>query len=278
MNRLLRLAAGPPRRPRRTRRLLFALLALMMLTPVVTAAPASAPATATREPYCFSWDFLNNTGADADGLTVSLDAVRAVSSVYAGSDNPFGAALPSSGYDPTADAYRLDFGGGPAPDAMPVRLGACLDRAALLLSPKAAAPFEWRVDGQPAAPAPLFLGAIWARQGDGGLKATLRNDGKATLVVLSASLVRLDTPLALDDLNGDTLALQPALAALDDPFALAAGGSKSFDLPKNLVGSLSGGAIALQVEFATEDDLGNVAHLYAQLLDAQRTHLPLTQR
>jgi hypothetical protein len=273
MNGLLRVAAGPPRA------VLLATLLLLAALGFAIAAQAAAPAEATREPYCYSWDFLNNTGADADQLIIRLDRVRQVTTLYEGVDNPFGNPLPSSGYDSATDSYALAFGGGLALDSLPVRLGACLDRGMLRLSANAGAAFQWGAGGQPVEPDPLFLGLTWNRPAAGGVSAELSNDSGIPLVILSLSLVRLDAPLALEDLTADTLALQPALAELDEPQLLAPGESTQFALPQAAWDpAWSHGAVGLRVEFAAEDDLGNIGHLNAQLLDAQKTLLPVTLR
>src|SRR5258708_36806646 len=70
---------------------------------------ASAPVNST--PSCYVWDFLNNSGVDADGLVIQLKGINSITDVYTGVLNPFVAPGASSGYDSVADVYSLVFRG-----------------------------------------------------------------------------------------------------------------------------------------------------------------------
>ena len=263
---------GPPGR--------LLLAALLLAFAILPAAGARAQAPA-REPFCYSWDFLNDTTEDADGLQAALLGVRQVTSAYVASDNPFGPPLPASGYDGAVDAYRLVFGGGPALDAAPAHIGACTDRATLRMgTAQDGTAFSWTSAGNPVAPSPLFLGMTWTRLATGDLRVTLYNDQDSPRVIWSLSLLYTSDQLSLDDLNADTLSTQPALADLTpEVLTLPAGSSQSFDVPAAALLDLPpDAALLLSAEFSTEDDPGDLGHLYAQLLAPLRTHLPLIRR
>ncbi len=260
------------------------LVALLLGAAGVRAAGApDANALAAGPPaYCYSWEFLNNTGQDADGLHIRLQGVQAVTAAYEGPGNPFGLPLGSSGYDTGLDAYRLEFGGGPALDGDMVHLGACTDRPVLRLGTAAAPtpPFHWSSDDRVLQPAPLFLGAGWLWAAPGQLRVRVTNDTAAALVLWSFDLLAADGPLNLGDLDGDALASLQVVAMLaPDPLVLPAGAAQSFDVSAEALGPLTPGrALLLQADFSAEEDLGNGGALYAQLLLPRHIYLPLILR
>ena len=48
--------------------------------------------------YCYNWDFLNNTGDDANGLRIRLAGIQTVTDIYTGTLNTFGEPDSGSGY------------------------------------------------------------------------------------------------------------------------------------------------------------------------------------
>ena len=78
----------------------------------LSALPANASAAAADNPieHCYAWDVFNDTGLDADGLSVRLTGVQSVSTVYTGDANPLGEPRPVSGYDAPTGSYLLDLG------------------------------------------------------------------------------------------------------------------------------------------------------------------------
>lgn len=258
------------------------LLVAALLLPFVLVAPAGAQSVGPeRETFCYSWDFMNSTGQDADDLHAALRTVRTVTSVYEADDNVFGAPLPASGYDATLDAYRLEYGGGPALDATPNHIGVCADSDTLRLTdPQQHAGFYWTAGGAPLAPAPVFLGVSWTRLGTGGLRITLYNDQSTALTLWSAALLVAAEPLPLTDLHADALALLPALAELNsDVVVLQPGETLAVTIPRPaLTGLPARGALVLTAEFARDGDDGDAGHLYAQLLLPEPTYLPLILR
>lgn len=259
------------------------LVLLLGAAGVLSAGALDANARAAGPPaYCYGWEFLNNTGQDADGLHIRLEGVHAITAAYEGPGNPFGLPLASSGYDAGLDAYRLEFGGGPALDGDMVHLGACTGRPVLRLGTAAAStpPFYWSAGGRVLQPAPLFLGAGWLWTAPGQLRIRVTNDMAAPLVLWSLDLLAADGPLDLGDLNGDALAALPVVAVLaPDPLVLPAGTAQSFDVAAEALGPLTPGrALLLQADFSAEEDLGDGGAVYAQMLLPQHIYLPLILR
>ncbi|MGE5603361.1 MAG: hypothetical protein ACM30E_09935 [Nitrososphaerales archaeon] len=261
-------------------RALTVVLLLFVAALPVSAAPQQQFGGSLVGSFCYSWDFLNNTTQDADDLHISLRGVRQVSDVYLGADNPFGEPAPTSGYDAPSDTYRLDFAGGPALDATAAHIGICTDRPVLRLSgPGATPPFYFTSAAAALEPAPLFLGVTW-RLSQGQLHVDIHNDQQVPLLLWSLNLFQAEQPLAIDDLNADTFTILPQVAELaPDVITLQPGTTQTFDVPADaLSGIAAGQGLLLAAEFSTEDDPGNLGHLYAQLIAPQNTYLPVIFR
>lgn len=256
-------------------------LAAVLLIGVGLPAAGRAQDTVGAEAYCYGWGFLNNSGQDADDLHVLLQGVRDITTVYQGLDNPFGAALPTSGYDAGLGAYRLDFGDGTALNGVSTHIGACTGQPMLRLAAGGATPpFYWTAGGAQLQPDPLFLGVSWGGSPRSGLTITLHNDTAQTLVLWSLDLLAAEAPLPLDDLGEVALATLPGIAQLaPDVVTLAPSTSQSFAVSAaELAQAPSGGALVLQGMFSTEEDVGDTGAVYAQLFLPGPIYLPLIQR
>jgi hypothetical protein len=232
------------------------------------AAPLAQPQMGQPVSFCYAWDFTNDTGVDADDLHVRLQGVHAVTEVYAGADNPFGAPTAASGYDSALDAYHLEFTGATVAPGERVRLGVCTVTPYLLLGMKPAAPlpFYWSVQGSVQQPAPLFVGLSMSSSAGGGVRLGVHNSHATPLVLWSLDLLATGQPFTLEDLNGTSLSGLPVGAMLvADPITIPAGGVQYFDIPP--AGSLAaGGTWLTEMTVTTEDDLANEAHIYTEAL------------
>jgi len=188
----------------------------------------SAPSVSVSA-YCYNWDFLNNTGQDATDLHVRLKGIRAISGVYTGALNPFGAPDATSGYDAATGVYNLNFSGGTAPNGQMVHIGICADSPMLWFEAATGLPpFYWTIGGQPIPPAPLAFGLAWDWQSRRHLRLTLRNSQQVTLTLTSLNLLDPGTPLELDDLNPDVVGTLPLAAMLIDDIRMLPPLSDSF--------------------------------------------------
>lgn len=267
--------------------LLLATASLIMLIGLVAAGVAArasaspparlalAPPSASAEPYCFGWDFLNNTGQDAQGVVLNLQGQQTFSAVYTETLNPFGAPDPSSGYDSGSDAYRLVFTAGVAYDSDAVHLGMCTDQPRLRLS-TAAPQFEWIVSGTAVLPNPLLAGVEFNWLSRNQAEVTLVNEQAITLTLWSFNALDPDTPLDVNDLTGDIAALQPLVAEwITEPQTLAPNAS----LVVTLDAALAGHPYLVEAVLTPEDDDGNQAHLLAQVVSPPiNVYLPLVMR
>jgi hypothetical protein len=262
------------------RYLLGLTLALLLLLgpprPLQTAA-AESPGR-----FCYAWGLLNNTGVDADGLQARFKGVQTISSVYAGSFNPFGEPLPSSGYNPKSDSYFLQFEGGLAFAGDPVTLGFCT-ASATARAGSDAWPVSWWEAGSPSAPAPRLVGIRWVWDGGAGALIDLYNDQSDPLTIMMANLLDPGEALALDDLTGDVVRGLPVLAELiSEPLPLAGNGlvSLSYPPPVSVTRSESSALLGsnqplvLEVVALADDDPGNLTTLYIQAVAPARVYLP----
>jgi hypothetical protein len=239
---------------------------------------ASAPISSPPERYCYNWDFLNNTGQDADDLHIRLQGISQVSAVYTGTVNPFGLPDATSGYDAGLGVYNLNFSNGVAYDGDVVHIGLCTDKPALALSQSTTPPpFTWTSQGQPLQPAPLFVGVSWDWQSRTHLRLELHNSQDITLTLWAASLLDPEVPLGLEDLNADVIGMLPAATFLiDDVQMLPPRSSSFFDVffdPTVVVQAPTPAQLreprhpyVLQAVVSAEDDSGDVAHMYSQAL------------
>ncbi len=232
--------------------------------------------------YCYNWDFLNNTGLDANGLSIRLAGVVTYSAVYTGAMNPFGAPDPASGYDAGARAYTLIFSNGTALAGTPVQLGLCTDQTVLALDPGGATPpFTWFVDGQPQAAKPPFAGLAWRWLYRTRLQVQLTNDPQVSMTLMTLNLLDGGDKLSLDDLNEQVAAGLPLVGVLaQDPLPLGLGGSTTVDVAFD-ASTLPepNHPYVLQAVLADDEDPGHVIHLYSQSLSPLATmYLPVIRR
>ena len=242
--------------------------------------------------YCYNWDFLNNTGAEATGLVVRLQGVKAVAEVYTGSANPFGAPDAGSGYDGGTGVYTLSFSGGPANAGDTVHIGFCADVPLLRASDNPSLPpFFWKSGTDRIEPAPIFVGVRWTWAGPTSVQIDLFNDGPADLTIMSVNLYDPDQSLALEDLvpgvvDGLSLIdelitepeLLPAGSLAASGRALVAVGSAGIASPSAIPVFGGNHPLVLEVVAAAADDPGNVAHIYVQALTPTQVYLPIILR
>ncbi len=256
--------------------LVTALLAALCLTLIFGAiaaarAPTSPPtlhsidgsrsprAVNAANPTCFSWDFLNNTGQDLDGVRIGLKGIQSIAEVYTGTINPFGAPS-SSGYDAVHDTYNLTFTNGLVADSDLVRLGVCADLSDLRLGTPSPA-FYWTLTGTQVTPDPLFAGLSLNWLDQTHVQLDLFNEQAITLTLWSLSVLDPDQKLALEDLGDDIATLLPlASEVVTDPVTLLPSASQSF----NAAVLLGNHPYVVEAVLSTEDDPGNLIHLLAQ--------------
>ena len=237
---------------------------LFNISPGHSASGKLSPALAASTPSCYTWDFLNDTGQDADGLVINLKGIPSVSDVYTGVNNPFGAPI-SGAYITSTDVYSLTFGNGSVPDSGMAQMGICASQPALRLATQPA--FYWTVSGNPASPGPLFAGLDFNWVDSNHLQVHLYNQQSITLTAYSFSVLLPSSPLTLDDLNdGIASTLPMASDQVSDPLVLPGGASKTFDITFKDGGEqvAFGAPILLEAVLSTQDDPGDAIHLIAQ--------------
>lgn len=230
---------------------------------------------------CYTWDFLNNSGDDATGLVIHLKGIPAVSNVYTGVLDPFGAPDPSSGYNAITDVYSLIFGGGTVYNGDKAEIGFCTGSASVRLDTTQPA-YYWVVGGNPTTPAPLFAGMDFDWVDPNHIQAHLYNEQSTPLIAYSFLVLAPDAPLSMDDLNNDTASTLPVASDLiTSTLALAGGGSIAFDifLDQGGVRLQSGAPLILEASLAADDDPGNTIHMLVQTSEPFSTlYLPITTR
>ncbi len=268
------------------------------ITLVVVSLSRPAPATAAlphdlnlQNRYCYSWDFLNNTGYDATGLLIRLQGLRTIDEVYTGTLNPFGAPVPSSGYDAVSDAYTLVFSNGLVFNGDAARLGLCTDQPSLQLDPSTGvSPFAWMSGSQLLSPSPLFIGIDWDWLSRDHLQVHLVNSQNLTLTLFSLNLLSAGVPLPLDDLTVNPVELLPmATQWVTDVEVLTPQASSAFDVffspalgnlqPEQALLQAPDYPYVLQATLATADDPGNLIHLYSQATSPPaQVYVPMVMR
>lgn len=227
-------------------------------------APASLNSVASSS--CYTWDFLNNTGQDVTGLVIHLKGIPAVSDVYTGVLNPFGAPDPSSGYDPAANVYSLVFSGGFVADSGMAQVGICAGPPALRLDTTLPA-FYWVAAGAPLTPAPLFAGLDFNWIDANHLQVHLYNEQSVPLTAFSLVALSPPGPLTLDDQTDQIAAGLPMVSdQIADPIDMAGMTSLTFDifLDQGGVRLLKGAPLLLEATLAAQDDPANGIHLLVQ--------------
>jgi hypothetical protein len=238
------------------------------------AANSSSASTSSTsgKPTCFSWDFLNNTGQDLDGVRIGLKGIPSITEVYTGTFNPFGAPS-SSGYDAVTDTYNLTFTNGSAAASDLVRLGACADRSSLRLGSPSPA-FYWTLTGTRTLPDPLSAGLSlnWVDQTH--VQIDLFNEQAISLTLWSLNVLDPVQKLALEDLGDDIAMLLPlASEVVTDPVTLLPSASQSF----NAAVLLGNHPYVIEAVLSAEDDPGNLIHVLAQSTSPTfYIYLPLT--
>ncbi len=263
--------------------LVTSLLAALCLTLIFGAmaaahAPTSAPSIAAPQTLtaaastCFSWDFLNNTGQDLDGVRIGLKSIPSITEVYTGTFNPFGAPS-SSGYDVVNDTYNLTFTNGSVSASDLVRLGVCADQAGLRLGLPSPA-FYWTLTGTHTSPDPLAAGLSlnWVDQTHAQID--LFNEQAITLTLWSLNVLDPDQKLALEDLSDDTALLLPlASEVVTYPVTLPPSASQAFTAAV----LLGNHPYVIEAVLSAEDDPGNLIHVLAQTASPPfNIYLPLT--
>jgi len=250
--------------------------------------------------YCYTWDFLNNTGQDVNELHIRLAGIQTIGAVYTGTLNAFGDPDGTSGYDSGAGIYQLNFISNTVEAGDLNQIGICADQPVLALdSNTGTPPFSWSVDGTPLAPAPGFAGLTWNWVGRNHLSVQLTNDPQVSMTLLALNVLDAGTPLSLDDLNGTVAADLPLVNELaPDPMDLAPGVSNTYDVffasapPGPFLRSNSAAASSdaapllepnhpyvIEAVLASADDPTNLIHLYSQSLSPLATlYLPVLLR
>ena len=261
----------------------------MLALPVIAALIASGTAFALSRPdspptralspgvilqpnrYCYNWDFLNNTGDDANGLRIRLAGIQTVTDIYTGTMNTFGAPDAGSGYITATNVYSLYFSGATVSAGDLTQIGLCTDQPALALDPDTGSPpFAWTVDGNPVADQPAFAGLTWHWDGRGHLQVQLTNDPQVSMTLMSLNVLDAGDPLALDDLNAEVAAGLPLVSELaPDPLDLGPGETSTYDVTfdADAVGlAAPSHPYVLEAVLASADDPDNTIHLYSQSL------------
>ncbi len=246
----------------------------------------SAPLTTPR--YCSTWAFQNNTGQDVNDLHVRLAGVKSVSAVYTGTLNPFGAPDNTSGYDSTANAYRLNFSGAMVYDSDRVQIGLCTDTPLLRLDASGQPPFVWTKDNTTVTPNPRFTGLEWIWIDRTHLRVRVVNEHPMTTTLFTLNLLDADNALMLDDLNADVSNQLPlVLELLTDPLTIPPRSDRFFDVFFDVGGSVTppdhapllepNHAYIIEALLADASDEANSAHLVMvknMLNFAGAKHLP----
>jgi hypothetical protein len=246
-----------------------------------SASKGLAHALIASTPSCYTWDFLNNTGADATGLVIHLAGIPLITDVYTGVLNPFGAPDAASGYNSATNVYSLSFSGGIVPAGEMTEIGICANQPALRLDTAQPA-FYWVVSGTPAAPAPLFAGLDFNWIDSNHLQVHLYNEQSTPLTAFSFSVLTPSSQLSLDDINDGVASTLPiANDQITDPLDLAGGASTTFDIffDQSNEQLAFGSSILLEATLSTQDDPGNLIHLFAQTSQPfAMVYLPLLRK
>jgi hypothetical protein len=264
-----------------------------------TPARVTAPQAIVDSPrYCYNWDFLNNTGQDANDLHIRLNGIQSISNVYTGVLNPFGAPDASSGYDAGAGVYKLNFSNGTVLNGDMAHIGLCTNQPVLMLPQgPGVPPFTWTLNGQTLSPDPLFAGLAWNWISRTHLRVQLSSDRHVSMTLMALNLLDAGNALELDDLNGNVVGqLQLVSNLAPDPVPLAPGTSSFFDVflvlshagPSQHVAGVPMDSAALlepnhpyvlEAVLEAEDDSGNTIHLYSQALSPlQAVYLPIARK
>lgn len=269
----LRTALAPP----------VLLAVLLVMAGAAPAAPAASQPMALAPPYryCYRWNFLNNTGQDADDLHVRLLGPVGVGDAFS---IPFGAPAAGSGYESSTNTTVLNFSGSTAINGQAAEVGLCTAVSSLRLAAVGRlSPFRWTLGGTALTPDPLFLGLSWTWKAEHGLQLLITNDSQQSLIVWSVTVVDPGAPLLLDDLTSEAIDTLPAVAVLpEEPVTLAPGAQYVADL--TLLPLVAGAAkvdatgnepLAVAIVASAEDDLGNLVELNSEALTPQLFFLPL---
>lgn len=241
---------------------------IMMIGLLTSSALARAPTLSISAPadfrlpaeYCYSWDFGNNTGYDANGVQLRLAGLPVIGQVYTGTLNPFGELDPSSGYDAGTDTYRFNFDNGYAASSDRVQLGLCTDRPQLRLGQVASAA-AWLSGTESLAPAPLFAGIEFDWSARDQVTVTLVNEQALTMTLETAAALQPEVLLPLDDLTPDIALQLPYVAELiTEPLTLPPLASQVFAVQLSALNQ----PIVFEAHLSAEDDPGYTVHLLAQ--------------
>lgn len=226
--------------------------------------------------YCYAWDFINTSGGDATGLRLNLAGVSQVDSVYAGADNPFGAADATSGFNSATNSYALNFSNGTAFDSDTAHVGLCTNTPSLTLSSA-----SWTSNGQSVGDPPRYLGVRFNWLSTGQLRVELTNSLAVTATLTTLNVLQPDQPLSLDDLNATVAAQLPMVTeAISVPVNLPPQGTFSVDVSFTQVEQLTvDQALVVDATLLPQDDPDNGVHLIAQTLgQVRKVNLPLVRR
>jgi hypothetical protein len=256
---------------------------IMLISLLVTSALARAPTAPVAAPaafrppveYCYTWNFGNNTGTDATGVSLRLAGLQAINQVYTGTLNPFGDLDPSSGYEPGTGTFRLNFDDGTAFDSDRVQLGLCANRSQLRLSHLASSA-AWLSGTTPLAPAPLFAGIEFDWQARDQVTVTIVNEQALTMTLETAVALQPEVLLPLDDLTPDVALQLPLVGELiTEPLMLPPLAVQSFAVPLAALNQ----PIVFEAHLSTEDDPSNSVHLLAQTtVPGWQVWLPIIMR
>ncbi len=241
----------------------------------LSALPANASAAAADTPveHCYAWDVFNDTGLDADGLSVRLTGAQRVSPAYTGDANPLGEPRPVSGYDAPTGSYLLDLGA----NAVTVMAGDSTRVGLCSPNTVTAATMQW-LSGEDPLGDPLDPPSVtWQWISLSEVAVAVHNTAAAPLTLLDLRLLSPETQPAAADLEGTEVDnLNTGGAALEDPVLLDANAVFTMRLPLAADGPAPGDPVALSVEWAVGDDLAatSIAYVAAGVPDAIRTYLP----
>ena len=273
----------------------LSVLALAWWVAVLNAGPPSAAsgnstsksANISGPLYCSNWDFLNSTGQEVNDLHIRLKSVPAVTAVYTGALNPFGAPS-TSGYDAGNDVYIMNFTGVTVSENDRVHIGFCSYTPLLRLGTGGTS-FEWTLDGTPVQPNPLFTGVEWSWATRSHLQVKVVNEQPITMTLMTLQLLSPGPGIALEDLSAPVVdALPMVLDLLPVPQTMGPNAEHVFDayfddpagVPPDHARILAPPyQYVLQAVLASENDPSDTTNLFAQSAGPfLSTNLPIINR
>jgi len=255
---------------------LLAGLLLTGLTVVHSAQPALGSraelAIAAGSEQCYTWEAVNGTDQDADGLHIELTGVQTVTQLYTGDANPFGEAGAASGYDPGNNRYTVVLGGNGVVVASgeAVRIGVCTPQVV------SATRFAWEAGTTVLAPDATAPALAWGWPAGDTLDLQFSNTTGVTITLFALQLLDPGTALDLDSLDGAIAAQIPSAGeGITETLELAPGSVVSSTFTFAVDPEVTDVAILFAAQWAEGEDLAVTSALYAQTTAPALPHVYL---